>query len=191
MTEMDPLLAHALATAEFDRRMAAITDGQWSSPTPCTEWDVRALVNHLVGEQLWVPPLLAGQTIAEVGGRFDGDQLGGDAHKAWDEASRAARDAVEEPGATTRTVHLSYGDTPAGAYISDLAMDLAIHAWDLARAIGADETLDPELVAAIDAQWRPRAGGLAGSGGFAPAVDAPSDAPAQVRLLALFGRDGR
>ncbi len=58
------------------------------APTPCPEWDVQALVDHLVTEQLWTPQLLGGKTTEEVG-----DQLGADPAGAWDAAARAAQEA--------------------------------------------------------------------------------------------------
>ena len=64
------------AVAEFDARVRQIGDHQWQAPTPDEDWTVRHLVNHLAGEDLWAPPLLAGSTIAEVGDRFEGDVLG-------------------------------------------------------------------------------------------------------------------
>jgi uncharacterized protein (TIGR03083 family) len=63
---------------EFDRRVAEVGADQWALDTPCTEWNVRTLVNHVTVEDLWVPPLLRGATIEEIGDRFDGDQLGDD-----------------------------------------------------------------------------------------------------------------
>jgi len=80
----------ASAMAEFDRRVRAVRPEQWHNPTPCTEWDVRALVNHLVAEQLWAPLLLDGATVEDVGDRFDGDQLGADPVAAWASAAAAA-----------------------------------------------------------------------------------------------------
>ena len=58
--------------------LAPLDDDVWSAPTPCPEWDVRALVNHIVNEDLWTVPLMEGATIDEVGDRFDGDLLGDD-----------------------------------------------------------------------------------------------------------------
>jgi hypothetical protein len=80
---MDLLDAHGAAMHEFDRRVQLIADGQWTNPTPDTEWSVRDLVEHLVGEQLWVPLLLGGATVEQVGDRFDGDNLGDDPKTAW------------------------------------------------------------------------------------------------------------
>ncbi|HEX2117585.1 MAG TPA: maleylpyruvate isomerase N-terminal domain-containing protein, partial [Acidimicrobiales bacterium] len=74
---MDDLVAlFGRAVEGFGRDVAAVRPDQWRDPTPDDEWDVRALVNHLVIEDLWAPPLLDGLTIAQVGDRFDGDQLG-------------------------------------------------------------------------------------------------------------------
>ena len=66
------------AVEAFGARVHAVGDDQWHLPTPCTEWDVHALVNHLVYEMRWSVPLFAGGTIAEVGDRFEGDLLGDD-----------------------------------------------------------------------------------------------------------------
>ena len=98
---------HRRGAAEFTRRVDAIRDDQWHLPTPCAEWDVRALVNHVTAENLWVPPLLAGRTGPEVGDRFEGDVLGDDPRAAWQASMDAALEAVESPGALDRTVDLS------------------------------------------------------------------------------------
>ncbi|MGH3622796.1 MAG: TIGR03086 family metal-binding protein, partial [Sciscionella sp.] len=123
---------------EFDRRVRAVGDADWQRPTPCADWTVRDLVNHLVVEQLWVPALLSGATMDEVGDRFDGDQLGAEPYPAWRSAATAAREAWIEPGVSQRTVHLSFGNAPARDYGWQMTLDLAVHGWDLACAIGAD-----------------------------------------------------
>ena len=87
------------AVAEFDARVRQIGDHQWQAATPDEDWTVRDLVNHLVGEDLWAPPLLAGSTIAEVGDRFEGDVLGAEPKAAWAAASAAAVRAAGEDGA--------------------------------------------------------------------------------------------
>ena len=179
---------HERAFAEFGGRVHAVGPDQWSAPTPCTDWTVRDIVNHLTSEQLWVPPLLGGATVEQVGSRFDGDVLGADPVSAWDSAATAARAALAEPGAVERTVHLSYGDRPAEFYVRELTSDLLLHAWDLARALGTDETLDAELVDAVLASTEPHASELAASGLFAPPVPVPAGADPQTRLIALSGR---
>ena len=176
------------AVGEFDRRLSAVGADQWTAPTPDTEWDVRALVNHIVVEDLWAPPLLEGRTLAEVGDRFDGDQLGDDPLATWQRASTEAVAAVGEDGALGRIVHVSFGDIPGSEYVSQLTCDHVIHGWDLARAVGADERLDPELVEFAYGYLAPQVDAWRGAGVFGPRVDVPAGADRQSELLALTGR---
>jgi uncharacterized protein (TIGR03086 family) len=186
MTELRGLFRRA--AEGFDRHVHSIAGGQWHQPTPCTEWDVRMLVNHVTVEQLWAVPLLGGSTVAEVGGRFDGDQLGDDPVASWETAVRAASAAFDADGALEATVSLSAGDRAAAEYCWEMTTDALIHSWDLARGIGADETLDAELVDVVYEQTLPIAEHLQDTGLFAPPVPVPDDAPLQTQLLALFGR---
>lgn len=175
------------ATSAFGTRLQAVGD-RWSGPTPDAEWDVRALVNHVAGEVLWVPPLLEGKTVAEVGDRFDGDVLGADPAATWRRAVAEALAAVDavDPGAT---VHLSYGDRTAAEYLTEVGADVLIHTWDLARAVQAGERLPADLVATV-ADWFPASEeAWRGAGVIADRVAVPEDADAQTRLLAAFGRD--
>ncbi len=140
------------------------------------------------GEDLWAPPLLAGSTIAEVGVRFDGDVLAADPKAAWTAASTGAVRAVEEPGAMDRIVHLSFGDFPGREYTLQLFADHLIHAWDLARAIGADERLDAGLVASCATWFGAVEDAYRSAGAIAARPPVPGDADAQTLLLARFGR---
>ena len=176
------------AAAEFDARIRQIGDHQWQAPTPDEDWSVRDLVNHLVGEDLWAPPLLAGSTIAEVGDHFDGDVLGAEPKAAWAAASAAAVQAVEADGAMDRIVHLSFGDFPGSDYTLQLFADHLIHAWDLARAIGADEHLDEELVASCATWFEATEEAYRSAGVIAARPPVLGDADPQTLLLARFGR---
>lgn len=177
------------------RRFAALVGGvaseQWHSATPCSEWDVRTLVHHLLNEQRWVPPLFDGLTIEQIGDRFEGDLLGDDA-SAWPGLLAAsveeAHAAVAQPAALERTVHLSFGDATGREYVTQLTADLAVHGWDLARATGQDETLDPDVVALLLPWTDANAELVAASGMFGSRIDVGPDAPDDVRLLGLLGR---
>jgi uncharacterized protein (TIGR03086 family) len=188
MTDHETLALHAAALDLFTGHVHRVRPDQWSRPTPCEDWSVRDLVNHMTVEQLWVPPLLAGDTTEELGDPFAGDQLGDDPVAAWDDAAAQARAAFSEPVALSRTVHLSYGDSPAEAYCMEMAVDAVVHSWDLARGIGADDGLPAELAEFALQQVEPQASVLAASGLFADPVPVPSDADAQTRLLGLTGR---
>jgi len=174
---------------DWARLVEGVVADQWRLPTPCSQWSVRDLVNHVVGEDLWTAPLLQGSTIEEVGDRFDGDLLGSDPIKSAAEAGEAARAVVTEPGAMERIVHLSFGDTPAEEYVSQLFADHLIHGWDLAVGIGADRTIDPAAVSALQEWFAQREDLYRGAGIIADRVDLPADASAQDRLIAAFGRD--
>lgn len=173
---------------EFDSRMAEVGADDMSNPTPCTEWNVRDLINHLVNENKWVAPLLAGKTIAEVGDAFDGDLLGDDPHLAWKLASEEAKSAAQEKGATERTVHLSFGDFPGGDYLDQLTADHLIHGWDLARGVSGTEAMDDELMSYVYAWATPIEEVLKGSGSYGDKIEPAEDADLQTKLLAVFGR---
>jgi uncharacterized protein (TIGR03086 family) len=173
---------------EFDARVQLVGDDQWELPTPCTEWNVHQLVNHIVYEDRWTAPLMRGSSLAEVGDRFDGDLLGPRPKDVWSEASREALDSVEEEGALGRTVNLSSGRTPASEYVGQLASDHLIHAWDLARAIGADEKLDPDLVDWLYEEAAPLEDELKSYGVYGDKVEVSAGSDPQTKLLAVFGR---
>lgn len=173
---------------EFDKRVQTTRDIDLDRPTPCTEWNVRDLINHLVYEDKWAVPLLAGKTVAEVGDAFEGDLVGNDAHGAWKEASEEARAAAVEPGATERTVHLSFGDFSGGDYLDQLTADHAIHGWDLAQATNGEVNLDPELMEHVYAWAAPIEGLLKGSGAYGEKIETPQGSDLQTKLLAVFGR---
>lgn len=168
-------------------RVNAVRDDQWDDATPCTEWRVRDLVNHVAGEDLWTVPLMEGRTIEEVGDRFGGDVLGDHPIPAALEAAKEAVSVVAERLPRGEPVHLSYGDETAEEYIRQLAADHLIHAWDLAAATGGDTRLDPHLVAEVawwfaDREELYRAAGIIG-----PAAARSGDL--QADLLAASGRD--
>jgi uncharacterized protein (TIGR03086 family) len=185
---MDLLSAHRSALRQFDARVQLVTDTQWGNSTPDTDWSVKDLVGHLVNEQLWVPPLMAGRTIEEVGDAFDGDVLGDDPKGAWNTAAAAARAAFEEPGALDRRVHLSFGVVGVPVYLEQMTLDLTVHAWDLARGIGADDEMPNDLVSTVLENAKRTAHQWQDSGLFAPAIPVPGCTDDLTELLALLGR---
>ena len=187
--EVDDVAAlHDAAARWFGGLVNEIRPDQWSLPTPCSGWNVRDLVNHVTGEALWTPPLMAGSTVADVGDRFDGDVLGTNPVDSWNAAAEEARTAVDGPGTLARTVHLSFGDAPATEYVSQLFADHLVHGWDLAEAIGADTRMDARLVAAC-AAWFDTVESMYREGGaIGPACPVEPGADAQTVLLARFGR---
>lgn len=184
---MDVVELHRRASEEFVRQVAAVKPDQWDAPTPCADWDVRTLVNHVVGEERWTVPMMAGRTIEEVGDSLEGDLLGDDPASAAAHAARAAQNAVTEPVLRGATVQLSYGEEAAAEYTYQLAADHLIHGWDLAVAIGADARLDPEVVAAVASWFEHREELYRVGGAIGPRVEGVTGATES--LLGAFGRD--
>lgn len=173
----------------FLDRVRAVPDDAWARPTPCAGWDVRALVNHVVGEDRWVVPLVAGRTLAEVGTALDGDLLGAAPKDAAEAAGKGAIASFGEPGAVDRTVHLSFGDFSAGEYAWQLIADHVVHGWDLAVAAGGDPSIEGDLVEACAAWWQQWEEGYRSAGAIGDRVAVTATASAQDRLVASFGRD--
>lgn len=185
---MDLLTAHGDAIGAFDARVRPLTEDHWALPTPDADWTVRDLVNHLTAEQLWAPELLAGRTIADVGHVFDGDVLGDDPVGRWIDASTQSRAAFLDRDALERDVTLSYGVVSAAEYCAQMTFDLVVHAWDLARAVGASEEADPVLVAWTLHYAEARSGLFSAGRLFRGPLDVPDDVDDLSRLLALTGR---
>jgi len=186
MADIATLHRQALdATAVF---VARVRPDQWDASTPCSDWDVRALLNHIVAGNWWASELAAGATIEAVGDRFDGDVLGDDATDAYRRSAAAAAAAFEAPGALEAPCAVSYGPVPGAVYAGHRFIDVLVHGWDLAVATGQDATIDPVLASACWDVVEPQAELLRGSGMFAdgPTVRAADDDA--YRLLAALGR---
>ena len=186
MTELPEV--HARALAETRRFVAGVGPEQWGTTTPCEDWDLRALVNHVVAGNFWVAPLLRGQTIAEVGDRYDGDVLGSDPLAAYDRSAAEAQGAADEPGAMDAPCAVSYGPVPGEVYLGHRILDVVIHGWDIAMATDQDAALDPDLVERCWAIVEPQLSLLEASGMFGHRIELGEGATAEENLLATLGR---
>jgi uncharacterized protein (TIGR03086 family) len=184
---MDLVDLYARSLEGFVALVRRVEPNQWEAPSPCDGWTVRELVNHVVNEDRWTPPMFDGATVAEVGDRFDGDLLGPDPVGNAATAAAQARAAVAAPDALGRTVHLSFGDTPAREYVYQLFADHLVHGWDLAAAIGADRRLDGDLVRACAEWFGEREHVYRQAGVISSRVEVAGDDP-QDRLIGAFGR---
>jgi uncharacterized protein (TIGR03086 family) len=193
MNEADVFVLSERALAEVIDRVG---DDRWEDVAP--GWlqthgrekpTLRQLVNYHAQDSAWVPDVLAGRTAAEVGTAHDGDLLGGDPARAYrkhSDAAIAAAQALDDPG---RTVHLSYGDFPAREYLKHVTSFRGFRAYDLARWIGVDTQLPPDLVQGMWDLLGPEVETWRAIGVYGPAIEVPADAPLQDRLLGLVGRD--
>jgi uncharacterized protein (TIGR03086 family) len=183
-----PAELYVQAMAATQQFVDGVAPDRWNNPTPCSEWNVTAVVDHLVNENLWAAELFTGKTIAEVGGRFDGDLMRGEPAAAYGRSVGVAKAAVEAPGAMEAVCHLSFGDCSGAFYATQLFMDFVVHGWDIAKGSGQDAKLDPGLVAACLPYAETITRKFRAGGWYGDELSVPARADPQTRLLALFGR---
>jgi uncharacterized protein (TIGR03086 family) len=179
----DPVVLYRCATGRAGAVLDGVTADQLAGPTPCAEWNVQDLIDHMVGSTGYLVAALSGTTPTPRTGATAADFRGG---------VSAVLIGLGEPGALDRMCMSPLGfewsvrQATAGTF-----MDTLLHTWDLATATGQDATLDPALVEACIAMFLPempergRAGGIVG-----PEVPVTADASPQARLLGAMGRRG-
>lgn len=169
--------------------LRSVEHGDLGRPTPCSLWDVRALVNHFIGSARWWSGMVCGDDSL---GAADTDYAAGDFVAAYEESIRIARGAFGADGALERMVKVPFGEFPGAALQGFAATDQFTHGWDLARALGRDTDLAPDLAAALlDLAEATFSDPLRGSGPeapFGPALPAPDGSSAADRLAAFLGR---
>jgi uncharacterized protein (TIGR03086 family) len=183
----EPIELLVVANDEFARRLRLVGPGDWRRPTPCSEWDVRALVNHVVGANVRYQLLLHGAPSEQVEATRLVDHLGDDALGSFVATADGVVACFREDGALERVAHHATGDRTGRELLSMRILDAAVHAWDLARAIGTDESIDDDVVGfllAYTADLDPGA-----QRAFAQADgDVPRSAPPLARLIHRLGR---
>ncbi|MEC3918422.1 TIGR03086 family metal-binding protein [Nocardia sp. CDC160] len=130
----------------FEARLREVRAGQWGGPTPCAEWTVRQLVNHVTRGNLNYTALVQGGSAAEFLRLRDADALGSDPLAAYLRSVDRAVDAFTQSDALCRIVDYPLGKVSGRQALAIRTTDTAIHTWDLARAIGSDDTLEPALI---------------------------------------------
>ncbi len=163
----------------FDHVIRNISADQWDKQSPCEEWKASDVAVHATGVLRMVQ---TGAVGAEP------SALPSDVMAAWVQARDGVLEALDHPGVLHKVVQSPFGEMPIDNLIGLLFVDTLTHTWDLARAVGGDETLDPGLVAAADAGIRPMVDGFRGPTTFGPAIGETDSDSAQVRLLKVLGR---
>src|SRR6266568_1201688 len=188
LTTLTPGALYVKAMTATSRVLDAVGANQWDDQTPCSEWNVTQIANHIIGENLWAGELYQGKTIADVGTSLDGDLTSGDPAAAYRRSATVASDAVTAPGAMEATCHLSFGDYSGSDYAAQLFMDALIHGWDIAKATGQSTRLDADLVGACLPVAELLTGQFRSAGVFGEDLPVSADADPQTKLLALLGR---
>jgi uncharacterized protein (TIGR03086 family) len=174
---------------EIGGRFGALADGvrpdQWDGPSPVAEWRVRDVVRHLVE---WFPAFLAGGAGIELppGPSVDDDPAG-----AWRHLQDQVQALLDDPASAERVVSNPHiGDVPLPQAVSQFfTADVFMHSWDLARASGQDDTLDPGRCVDLLSGMQPIEELMRGSGQYGARVPVPDDADPQTKMLGFIGRD--
>lgn len=189
---MDPIEALSRSREEFQSRLEQVEDRHWDLPTPCSEWTVHDLVNHvMLGNRMSVE-LLDGATGDEVIAGLGDDLVSGRDGVVVDfaEVADQMHTRFAASGGLDGTVSHPMGVIPRRQFVGFRIGDYLTHAWDLARAIGADESLDSDVVALAWDDLQPMRPLISESGMFGdgPSGEVSEDAPLQTRYLDLTGR---
>ena len=170
----------------FEQLITAVRADQWTASTPCTEWNVRQLVNHVVRGNRLFASALRGEPSPPA---EPSDILGDDAVAAYRAASAEMLQALGQPGVMERMVTVPFGTVPVPVAVHLRNTELLVHGWDLARAT-RQPTRFPEELAEQELHFSRGALGQIPPGRtpFGPSQPAPEDAPAIDRLAALLGR---
>ena len=176
------------AIASTRQAMAAVQADQLSAQTPCAEWDVAGVINHVIGGAQFFTAGMKGEQPSEGQNWAEGDYLA-----AFDQAAADCVDCFREDGAMEQMIALPFGEMPGSAVMGIAMTDIFTHGWDIAKATGQSTDFAPELAAGILAQsqqsispeWRGPAGSPAPFGQEAQCAD---DSCATDQLAAFLGR---
>jgi uncharacterized protein (TIGR03086 family) len=167
----------------FTERVARVTPDEWSSPSPCPDWTARDIATHVIDTHHRILATLDGSTPSVVGP--DDDVV-----DRWTTATREVRDAVRDPDRASKMITGGpFGDQSFESLVGRLLCpDTLVHTWDLARATGQDDRLDPAGVAKALELLAPLDDAIRRPGGFGPKIEPRADADEQTRLLNFLGR---
>lgn len=163
-----------------------VGDEHLDLPTPCTEWNVRELLNHTIGVMFGIAAGVSGRSGPD--GEAPDVTAGDGPAAAFEQAKQASLAAWRADGVLAGTVNLGAGPMPAEVALGINMLDTLTHAWDLAVALGQDRSIDPGLAEATLAAATMTVSDELRSGRFDPAVEIADDAPAHDRLAAFLGR---
>lgn len=174
---------YRMLAGDMTDRIAAVPKDGWESPTPCEDWTARDLLRHLVE----TPALFFKLVDADPpppGPSPDDDPVGAFVH-----VRDAVQTALDDPAMAGREYDGALGkNTFAGGVGQFICADLVIHGWDLARATGQDERLDPDEVHRVNEAMQQMGDAIRSPGAFGPAVEPPPGADEQTRMLCFLGR---
>lgn len=163
---------------QFTARVTAVPAEAWENQAPCSGWTARDVVRHVVDTASFF-----------LGTAIEGPSVDEDPVGAWLAASDTVQAVLDDPERAQREVETPVGRLAAKQVVARFGVsDLLVHTWDLARATGLDERLDPDEVHRVFEAMKPNGDMMRAGGAFGPEVEVPDDADEQTRFLAFTGR---
>jgi uncharacterized protein (TIGR03086 family) len=167
----------------FTERVNGVPEGAWDNPAPCEGWVARDILRHLCE---WVPGYFESNVGIDLPKATMVDE---DPGPAWTALSDAIQAVLDDPEMAGREFEGRMGRQTVEQSIDMIVTgDVLLHTWDLARATGQDETLDPDEVHRMFEGMEPMDELLRTSGHYGPRVEVPDDADEQTKLIAFIGR---
>jgi uncharacterized protein (TIGR03086 family) len=172
----------------FDHIMRGVPSSAWDNPSPCSEWSARDVSGHAMGVVSNVAARAGVGTLLDVF-KDVGAIAGPDPYATWFDIRNRTIDALDRPSALQTRFRSSLGEVVLDDYILQMTLDIVVHSWDVARATGGDERLDPQLVAVSYARLQNLDPAMARAPGrYAEAVTVDGEADLQTELLTFAGR---
>lgn len=191
MTGADAVDQLRQALGAVEDVVAGIGADQWAAPTPCTDWNVRQLLNHLVGGNQLVAAVVSGQGVLppDRAPARTPDHLGDDPLDQYRRSAAAVLDAFALPGRLEAPVDMPVGTVPGPVAVQLRVTETLVHGWDVARATGQSLAVPGDLAGrALDFTLAMLPSVPAGRSPFGPPQPVPDGAPAIDRLAATLGR---
>ena len=189
----NPVDLYQQAIARAKEVVAKVKQEQLDDTTPCAEWNVHALINHLIGgAELAAAGLLGNpSTLApsKAESSYISETSAGKLSQAYQTESDGVLDAAAKPGALERALPTPFGDMPMSQFMMGTALDQLIHTWDLAKATGQDVSLSPSVVEVAFPVLTSGFADMGRQGGFVgPEVTVSDNASLQEKMIAYMGR---
>jgi uncharacterized protein (TIGR03086 family) len=181
---MDPVKRIEEATAHAGKIVKGVKQDQLSNTTPCAEYDVRDLLNHMIGGLEMLGEAASGGKPAMP----EGDQFGDDPAATYDERRAKLVQAVKGEGVFDRNWEMPFGSLPGQMMAAIAYMEHVTHAWDLAKATGQDTTIPEAMARDVLEIVKPMDQMLRMPGVCGPQVQVPDDAPLTDQLVGFMGR---
>lgn len=183
---LEPLQQFDQVVAEVQEIVDAVTPEHLDRATPCAQWNVRQVINHMVTGNLAFAAIVGGEALPDR----DADRVGDAPTTAFADAAGSLRAALADEGVMERAYSSAIGEVPGSTLLQMRVTEMIVHGWDVAQATGQPTNIAPEIAGAALGVWQGRLLKMPDGRGdlFGPEQPVASDANPADRLAAFLGR---